>query len=366
MTRYVGHLLIPLFLLCIVTLGHGVSLRRRATRAAVFLCVAALPSFLWILRNRTVGDGTDTGMLRELGWHPIGARHVVDLLNTLSGWMFNWGGIRPWDATPIRAANLAVFGCAACASVLLIGLETRRRLITDRAGSTRSMLLACLTVVGAAYVPALIVSISTIDPLTPLDFRLLAPLYPIAVVLASAAVVIAWRASPTFAPVLGAGVKALCAASLLLMGWSYLDRTVAWARVNHADGYRLHYHARPWHESDVTAALRRLPPDALIWTNVNDAVYLHTGRVVYKLPPAYAPDGATKLESYASQISVIRLRMLERPGAIVLYRRSTRRTQPKPEDLARDLNGLVRFDYDEGMILLSPELVDRDGGTAAR
>ncbi|MEI2692511.1 MAG: glycosyltransferase family 39 protein [Anaerolineae bacterium] len=161
LTRYAAIPFLAAGVLGLLFMGRP-SASRRLASAALFAGLALLPMALWTVRNLAVAD---TAAARVLAWHPAGRAHLWQALYTVAGWLH----------VPDRAPNwlrlgllLAVAGMALAAAVLMWRTRPARQV------PAFVKLLALLIPLYSAFLAA---SISLLDASTPLDDRILTPLY---------------------------------------------------------------------------------------------------------------------------------------------------------------------------------------------
>jgi hypothetical protein len=157
MTRYAGLFLIVVNGLIIVT-ACAAPLRARLRTAGAVTLVSVLPFFAWSAYNAMRGVGS---VNRAIVWHPPGLEHLGQLGETLAGWFGLPGG-----------AGLVAFGV-----VTLLALA---RIVTRKDVDSSANLQKILASAWLAYFAFLLASISFVDYYTPLDGRILFPMFPVA------------------------------------------------------------------------------------------------------------------------------------------------------------------------------------------
>ncbi len=314
LTRYAAIPFLAAGVLGLLFMGRP-SASRRLASAALFAGLALLPMALWTVRNLAVAD---TAAARVLAWHPAGRAHLWQALYTVAGWLH----------VPDRAPNwlrlgllLAVAGMALAAAVLMWRTRPARQV------PAFVKLLALLIPLYSAFLAA---SISLLDASTPLDDRILTPLYVAILFLALYAVgeLLPVATHPRRWQV------ALATLLLLLVAGSSI-RGAAWA----GDGYRqgIGFSSLAWQRSPLIEQVRWLPPETVIYSNVPEAVYLHAGRRALPLP---RPINATTQQpnpSYAAEIAHMG-QLFDHQAARLVYARSlSQRIRPGEEELRQQM-----------------------------
>jgi hypothetical protein len=155
LTRY-AMLFLPVFLLLSIVLWDQRPLRSRARLGILTALATAAPLAGWLFRNALVAH-TATG--RTLEWHPVSAASALSALTTLRRWVL------PSDTAP-RVIDLFV------GAIVFGGIV----LVCRRAFSNPSRFRRNLALLAMLYFLFLLVSVSVMDPGTPLDSRILSPL----------------------------------------------------------------------------------------------------------------------------------------------------------------------------------------------
>jgi hypothetical protein len=260
----------------IVAAGLGLLLFRqgrfvaRLREASLLLLVSGGPLGLWLLHNRwAAGVPTD----RAFVTHWITAKRLLEGRATCAGW-FCWGARK---LTPTFQATI-LWVALGVLLLLVAALAWKTwRPDKDAEGRPRVPRLPWVLLLFILTYPAfLVVSISFFDFATPLDNRLLCPLY---------------FALVTFA--LGV-MHAVCASHRWLrwsgVGWLALGGWFAWTHAGDLRKKLDNYHATGrgfasprWRECRFFERIRDMP-DVPIYVNVIGVVDFYTGRFVRCVP----------------------------------------------------------------------------------
>ncbi len=281
-TRYVGIMLIPVLLLVLWFVGSR-SVRDRMRDSFVAIPLVVAPLGLWMVRNTMLSHGVTD---RTLAWHPVGRAHLEQLVHTLSD------AILPLPVSVLAKVALLL-------GLLFLLAASWRQSPTEEhndwyTGLSRSLLLL-LVLFAVTYVAFLLVSISLADANTPLDDRLLFPVYGCAIV---AGTIIgarfAWSRSWA-----GWGLSALVALSL---GLRMVPAAETVIRV-HRDGSG--YSSAGWRGSPAIAQLGALSRSVVVFSNASEAVGYLTALHVLPLPDSLSP--ATLLPNRRFQAEIATL-----------------------------------------------------------
>jgi hypothetical protein len=279
LTRFVGVALVATGALALL-LAPGVRPRRRALGAAAFAGLALLPIAIWTLGNRLGGASAAP---RSFAVHPIGGDAMMAAGRTIGNWLLLGTGkaIVPW-----------------LVGALLLLCIARWRLAAPARGAADGALPRVLLLFAFVYPALLLVSISFFDASTPLNARILSPLFVAALVL----VLCALRAG--FSARRGAVPAILAALLAIAFTLAHARDTSQWIRARAAAG-GTGFGSLTWRESETMRQLKDLPADAVVYSNARDAIYLLTGRSTRWLP-AWA-DAETRLPrpAYAAELAEV-------------------------------------------------------------
>ncbi|NJN53909.1 MAG: hypothetical protein HC804_03625 [Anaerolineae bacterium] len=173
LARYAGLPLIPTGAVGIFLFAQW-PLRRRFLDAFLFGVVSCIPYGLWVMRNAQL---TGSASAREFAFHPIGMTHFWQAVFTLTDWLH-----LP-DGTP-GIARVLVLLLAGGGLALLFwwAYWGKNRLTTERQPAVPH-LLKLLLLLPFYTCSSWLFSISFFDANTPLDERILSPLYFVGIIL---------------------------------------------------------------------------------------------------------------------------------------------------------------------------------------
>lgn len=333
MTRYAGWALVPAGAGCLLLLPRRpIPLRLRD--ALVFGAIACVLPFAWSIRNQVVlGSATN----RVVAWHPAGMLHLRDAARTAWNWL-----------AAERVVHPALTGLAAivAATVLILPLVSSRR--GDDGARVDRTLPAVMFIFSFAFAALLSVSISLFDYHTPVDARILSPVYAAWVIVAGWLLADASRRRPALR-------TTAWAIALLLAAWS-IDRGARLAHAQYRDGSGFAH--RHWRESQTLAALKeKVPHDQRVYTNAPGAIYLLTGRPsIVTLPSKFSASSMRDNPKYADQLRRMREDVASGRAVVVYLRRYARGRQryiPGEQELRGPLGLAVLARGNDGAIYVS-------------
>lgn len=330
LTRYVGAFLIAACGVALI-LAPGRRLVERFRETVLFLGIALLAPVLWLVRNFWVG-GTLTN--RAPSWHPVTSDLIRGALETTSLWV-----LPASVPSSVRTGLTLMFGLGilGAGAVLIWGRGQRTDPNSQLAVAANYALLPLAFV--SVYVLSLMTSLSVLDAATPVDDRILSPLYPAGVLLALilAGAVLKGRSAAGAVRIVAGIVIGLFLLFTIREGYLKVQSL-------RADGQG--YAGRGWAGSALIEAVRELPPQAPIYTNELDAIYLLTGRAAFQVPIRWDPMLDAPRRDYPEQLALMRERLEEQGGALVLFASFARQAGflGSEEDLTRGLSVVLRAD----------------------
>ena len=304
LTRYAGIVLIGAACLGLLTLGTN-ALRRRITAGIGYGGLSLLPGLIWIVRNQWVSG---TAANREVVFHPINAARLTEGMRTMAGWMLIPASIpSPW----LVGLFLTIAAC-----ILVISLGSIRRFGSQNRISLKEQLKRLPIFHGLvgifilAYLGFLVVSITFIDANTPLDDRILAPIF--------------WGGA-FLALSLGMRLAAHGPRSLrwiLILGLTvytvgYGSQAVKFFREGFENGLGLN--SRVWQRSATMAQVKRLPSGTPIYTSAAEAIYLHTNHPAQRLPRKIELVTGLANPEYEKSLQEMGERITRQNGVLVIF-----------------------------------------------
>jgi len=301
LTRYAALALIATFLL--LPFWLPISWQERLKRLAVYLLGFLPLPLAWSLRNWLVAGNLTN---RMLFWHPVTTEKLFEGSKTLSKLLM-----------PVETWRLAIFstrpqifeGAILTIFAVLTGWLFYR-LVFQPPKETPDGIRLSQGLYAVLYPASLLVSISLFDASTPLNWRILSPLYPPLLFLAAGA--IAWLEQKSRRTLWPARFVFLLLLGLSL--WGAVE-TVTQLR---QDGQG--FASVRWRESYILKnILRKLPPQVRIYTNEEPMVYFYTGRPANALPTGMAATTRITNPNLAQEIEGVRQQVLEGKAVIALF-----------------------------------------------
>ncbi len=279
LTRYAGAALIPAGILILFLLESG-DRKRRMIDASIFGAIAALLPVGWYVRNQIV---LGSAMNRVLAFHPVTVSHLIDVAKVCWMWL---GADEPRHVVLTFLAALIVL----VVLIAALRLAWKRR---DGAGDLAGAMLIYIAAFGAVLVG----SISFVDASTPVDDRVLSPVYVAWLILIGC--LIARRADISGR----ARVVAACLGAALCIWAAVRSEMLVHQLWREGGGFA----QRSWRESSIIATVKTLPADKIVYTNAPGAVYLLTGRpMIVTVPGEFSASSRLANPEYADLMGRMR------------------------------------------------------------
>ncbi len=264
LTRYAALSLLATLIVAIFILRP--TWRKRLTAFGYFLLGAIPPILAWMLRNKFVA-GTTTN--RSVEWHPVtldnaqrGIRSFFYfLIPSLREWGFEWFGRYTFLTTLLGIITLSLL-----AWLLWFGLRYFSKSQENVQPEIISFTSA-LYIFG--YMGSLFISLSFFDAATPLNDRILSPVY-VAVLL-----LLVYFSQKLFEQGKIAGRILATSVVFFLMAIFVLGQIKNIGALRETPTGFANWR---WRESTVMEAIRQLPEDTIIYSNQAPAVYFWTDR----------------------------------------------------------------------------------------
>ncbi len=318
LTRYVGFSLVGAMSLVLLA-NRSLPWRRRLWDAGIFLPISLLPTAAWFLRNRLVAG---TLANRVITWHPVPEEKAASLVKAVLSW-----GLVP-QRLVVGHETLAFL--AIVSGLVLISLVWLARSYPkpNQAPSQEFILLLNSWV----YAGLLTISITWIDATTPLDNRILMPVYLNILLLVGIGLGGLWMRRGWLPRLVAAGM-------IFWLGYymvTRLDGTVLYLRSDGQD-----YASLKWKNSPTIEFVKAQHP-ALIYTNDVTAIYFLAEQDAVGIP---------NFQSNAEEFNAMRENLRATGGFLVLFGALT----GEFASLEKLIQGMVLIGkFDDGMVYKFP------------
>jgi hypothetical protein len=321
LTRYAG-----LSLVCVPLTAALVSdrpMRRRLLLAVAGLALSLLAPALWLIRNAVL-----TGSATNRQW--------VFVSFSLSWWEATWKIAESWfvpgrvlhfiDSLEAPPGVTLAFGV-----VIVFGLLLASRTALARQAPAQRLAWVPVLVWIPSHLLGIYLSSLISYPGPDVNSRTLAPVYVATIALVAGVLGVAASGGSRLTRVL-----AVVIAASLLGFKAYAARDSVTRLLIDGQGYT----SAGWSRSETVRALRALDPEVL-YSNDTGAAYFFTGKFGYEIPRRYDPVGGEERQEYQAEYCLLRARLGEGTGVLVLFQQVAASPQaPARDDLVEGL-GLV-------------------------
>ncbi|MBN2006657.1 MAG: hypothetical protein JXA21_25110 [Anaerolineae bacterium] len=281
-TRYIGITLTLPMAFALLVFGDR-PMKQKLEEAGLSLMVAIMPLSLWLLRNLLVAQAATD---RTFAIHLFNMNHAKTFVNT----MYNF--VLPLTA-PDRIKMLQS-GAAVFLFLAGIVLLYRSGTIKRDAVSASIVLPALCIMFSLTYSVFLVVSISFLDADTPLNFRILLPVY---LPLAIAGIALAWAISQAFSRrYIWYGFLFIALLSIGING--YLAFSEAMDIHRNGRGYTSWH----WQNSEMVSYLAGVRDVKAIYSNAPDILWFLTGKESVIIPWKASPYTYLPNQDYEDQL----------------------------------------------------------------
>ncbi len=298
------------------------SWRKRLLDAIIFSSISTTPLFLWVLRNYIVAG---TPVNRNMAIHPITSQQLRDAIDTISTWL-----LPPSVSFNLRWLGLLIVIIMFVSIFVLAPSEAKQN--QQRYPDRITRLPPLLGLFILVYGVLLILSISFFDIHTPLNNRILSPVY-IAVV--TLGLVLSYKMTKL---VQIRAIPALLIIICVMFAFSQITQATSWLSLSYKDG--LGYASRRWKQSKLMKHIRDLDPQRPVFTNAPDAIYIHTGRVAYMIPTKVNPGTRSLNSNYSSELVQMKRKLGKDKGVLCYFSGIRWRWYLASENELRDELGL--------------------------
>ena len=331
LTRYIGISVIPTIILAMLLLKYK-PLKERLKDSLIFMTIASFPLALWMIVNyfgsNNIGD-------RVKVFHPIDYSEIKSIISVLTNYFLpkiSLSSSQVW----------IIFGITS--SLILVGIILSiRGYIKDKLRkrveiATLVLLISFILI----YMLVLVISISFFDASTPLDFRILAPIYVADIILI---LTIIQQSTNFWGKLTIRWLFILLSAVIIYINATQFRVTALQIQKN-GEGYS----SLQWKVSKSIQFINSLPKDSLIVSNDPEVIYFLAGRYTNSLP--YKEDPTTTLSNPNFQTEMINLTndLSQKDTYVVVFKKIDRAFLPSRTELSKNYHLPKLLDLDDGVV----------------
>jgi hypothetical protein len=271
--------------------------------ACIFTAVSLLPILFWFFRNRLITDKlTD----RTVQYHPIDLNRIEQGIATVAEWL-----LLPENLSLFfKNISVIVFVCLLLLGAFLFNIKQKRAVTYLGANKISYFPLIYIILLGV-YLLTLIISISFFDAHTPLDNRILSPLFPLGIITLFS---ITFNATSRFKmkhlnllPVILLAALLAYQTKTTLPYWRYVHENGRW------------YTGKLWQNSNIIKIIKSLPDSILLYSNGSDAIELLTKKKAISIPAAESPGTVGINKDFNANLQEMSEKLKSTNGVLVYF-----------------------------------------------
>jgi hypothetical protein len=291
-TRYVGITLIATGIAALL-LWDRKKIFHRIGISIFFGFISSVPMLVWMIRNLLINQAATD---RDFIFHPVPMQKIAFGLRLLSRWLF----------LPENSPILLLGVCF----LLLAGYIYSLKILSGKEYDWNRMLEICFIFV-VIYLGFILFSISFFDAHTPLDQRIL---YPVYVFFFVGVILLYDRLSK-----ITQFNKLSIFIPILLLFISFKQYSGQQFFIYNAIENGLGFSSRQWVQSDILHWLKNIPPTTVIYTNGPDPITIYTDRKSIMIPLHTYPVNKKKNLKFDAEIDKMKEDLINNNGVIVYF-----------------------------------------------
>jgi hypothetical protein len=331
LTRYIGISVIPTIMLAMLLLKYK-PLKERLKDNLIFLTIASVPLGLWTIVNyfgsTNLGD-------RVKVFHPIDYSEIKSIISVLTNYFLpkiSLSSSQAWIVF-LLTSSLILWGI-----ILSIKGYVKDKLRNNVEIATQYLLLFFIII----YLLVLVISISFFDASTPLDYRILAPIYVVDIILILTTIQQACNSlgKPTIR-----WLFILLSAAII-----YINATQIWVTASQIRESGEGYSSLRWKASKSIQFISSLPKDSSIYSNDPEVIYFLAGRLTHNLP--YKEDPTTTLSNpnFPTEMNNLLNDLSQKDTYVVVFQKIDRAYLPSKKELTNNYHLPKLLDLDDGVV----------------
>lgn len=329
-TRYVGITLAPAVVICLLFCNKE-TLKKKTKEVLAVLVIASLPMITWILRNLLI---TESAANRDFIFHPFSMKNIVTLVNTIHGFF-----LPQFDEGWFNGIELGLIVILFSYMVVQIikGSASSKNLASENKFRVMFGYVFSIT-----YIAVLLLSITFIDAYTPLDERILLPVF-LFMSISIIATVFQFAALKQ-----RQYVWLIFVVCTLFMVRINLNPIIQTAKKLHTEGLGLSTVA--WNESPTMEFLQSLPPEVVVYSEADDVIRFRTDIEAKSLPQIYSPVTLVENEDYIQNLTTMCEDIQNNNALIVFFNLMNRKYYPTPDEFVEFCDVPVFHTTEDGII----------------
>jgi len=305
LTRYIGLTLIGFGAFSLLLSGKQ-PFKNKLKHTTLYILICALVGVPWMVRNWVIsGSPTD----RKLAIHLPQVEKIVSGMEEISTWLIS---------SKVNTNIRILFFCMFIISILTATLwwwnkAKENQKINSFEQESLVFSIMCWGYI-IIYIIFLFISLSLFDASTPINSRILSPVFVVGIILS---ILLIWRGLQKLEslalslPI----IIIVLAIGLVVYNNFNLERMVVWKHRHRGIGFTGH----DWQTSETIEVIEGLKPEGVIYTNESFPVFFLTGRLTLPVPLKYDPINDVVLDDYRTEIRRMHQEIKDEGGIIVLF-----------------------------------------------
>ena len=334
MSRYAGQGILVGITLTILTLSNR-PFRTRLGHAFLFGTISVLPMVAWMIRNYLlVGSFTN----RTFYFHPIDRQRLVT----------GWHTLLEWIAPGAKLHSEKWLSGALVLFLLGLGAFLLFRILRKTPAFDQGVLkeIISLFLILLGYLASILTSLTFFDASTPLDNRILSPIFILLVLVLFAGI---WRSDiyHQYRPVRWLAVG-------IIIVWAILGMNASQGILGKMRQEGSLFDSPHWQNSQLVDLMRQVPSETIIYSNESLYLTYVLSRPVRQLPERSDPVKGVNRPEYLTQVAVMQDAFNDPHSLLVISRyRYSEAYYAAVDEVSTDLQ--ICLEIEEGVFYSSGE-----------
>lgn len=288
--RYIGITLVVASILSL-WLFKKCNLKIKIIDSVIFIIISCLPISLWMTRSILIANSATN---RKIFFHPITTEKIKNGIFTIINWI----------GTDSEIANITIGLIILSLFIFIFYYGTKLRLTYKLNSNLKTFLYINLIFIGV-YIIFLFVSISLFDAATPLNWRILTPIFPLILMII---LFLIYIVSQPFYKQKNIIIMAIVSVTCLFFIIIYSYNSFYFIKQNATKGIIGMSHPA-WQNSIIIKTIKQLPNNTIIYTNKANTLFWFTNRLSLLIPAKIDVFNLTTNQQYYTQMSEVRERI---------------------------------------------------------
>lgn len=320
LTRYAG-------ISAIVACGLFVYSSKQNRRWILFIIISSIPLLSWIIRNKIISGNS---INRVFDYHPFSINTLSQISETISKWLH----------LPLAGTTFPVL-----ILMLTLMIYIKKNALYREYGeiATFHRLLMLFSLI---YITLIVATISFFDALTPLDFRILSPVFICGILYFSSCLIL--LDSGDFTQRLVRNITAASLIALIVLQAFSLERYF-----NEYNAKGIGFSSKKWATSNIVKILSDGKYQKTIYTNAPEPISIYTGLSSTMVPSLIKPSTSKADPTFDRKIQIMEKAMRSGKSIYVHFHNIKWRWYlPSLESIVQNMELTPEYNGEDGIILV--------------